>query len=155
FDDQEALLEAYRRGELTTDFVAVVRFQGPRANGMPELHSLTPTLGVLLDRGLKVALVTDGRMSGASGKVPAAIHVTPEAACGGPLARVRDGDIIALDAHSGRLEIRVDPAEFAARPQARATTPSDQGFGRELFGWMRRGAGPAEAGASILFEGAA
>ena len=155
FDDQEALLEAYRRGELTTDFVAVVRFQGPRANGMPELHSLTPTLGVLLDRGLKVALVTDGRMSGASGKVPAAIHVTPEAACGGPLARVRDGDIIALDAHSGRLEIRVDPAEFAARPQARATTPSDHGFGRELFGWMRRGAGPAEAGASILFEGAA
>jgi len=155
FDDQEALLEAYRRGELTTDFVAVVRFQGPRANGMPELHSLTPTLGVLLDRGLKVALVTDGRMSGASGKVPAAIHVTPEAACGGPLARVRDGDIIALDAHSGRLEIRVDPADFAARPQARATTPSDHGFGRELFGWMRRGAGPAEAGASILFEGAA
>jgi phosphogluconate dehydratase len=155
FDDQEALLEAYRRGELTTDFVAVVRFQGPRANGMPELHSLTPTLGVLLDRGLKVALVTDGRMSGASGKVPAAIHVTPEAACGGPLARVRDGDIIALDAHSGRLEIRVDPAEFAARPEAGATTPSDHGFGRELFGWMRRGAGPAEAGASILFEGAA
>ena len=155
FDDQEALLEAYRRGELTTDFVAVVRFQGPRANGMPELHSLTPTLGVLLDRGLKVALVTDGRMSGASGKVPAAIHVTPEAACGGPLARVRDGDLILLDAHAGRLEIRVDPAEFAARPQARATTPSDHGFGRELFGWMRRGAGPAEAGASILFEGAA
>ncbi|WP_333587498.1 phosphogluconate dehydratase [Phenylobacterium sp.] len=155
FDDQDDLLEAYRRGELTQDFVAVVRFQGPRANGMPELHSLTPTLGVLLDRGLKVALVTDGRMSGASGKVPAAIHVTPEAACGGALAKVRDGDIIRLDVHAGRLEIKVDAAELAARPAAAPARPSDHGFGRELFGWMRRAAGPAEAGASVLFDEAA
>src|SRR5690606_1073526 len=112
FEDQEELLEAHRRGELHRDFIAVVRHQGPRANGMPELHSLTPTLGVLLDKGFKVALVTDGRMSGASGKVPAAIHVTPEAATGGALARVRDGDVIRLDAHAGRLEIKVEPAEF-------------------------------------------
>ena len=151
FDDQDALLEAFRRGELTQDFVAVVRFQGPKANGMPELHSLTPTLGVLLDRGLKVALVTDGRMSGASGKVPAAIHVTPEAADGGPLSRVRDGDLILVDARTGRLEIKVDAAELAAREPARACE-RQTGFGRELFGWMRRAAGPAEAGASVLFE---
>jgi len=151
FDDQDALLEAFRRGELTQDFVAVVRFQGPKANGMPELHSLTPTLGVLLDRGLKVALVTDGRMSGASGKVPAAIHVTPEAADGGPLSRVRDGDMILVDARTGRLEIKVDAAELAAREPARSCE-RQTGFGRELFGWMRRAAGPAEAGASVLFE---
>jgi len=151
FDGQDALLEAFRRGELTQDFVAVVRFQGPKANGMPELHSLTPTLGVLLDRGLKVALVTDGRMSGASGKVPAAIHVTPEAADGGALSRVRDGDLILVDARTGRLEIKVDAAELAAREPARSCE-RQTGFGRELFGWMRRAAGPAEAGASVLFE---
>ena len=102
FDSQEALREAFRAGRLDKDFVAVIRFQGPRANGMPELHKLTPTLGVLQDRGYKVALVTDGRMSGASGKVPAAIHVTPEAAEGGALARIRDGDVIRLDAPAGR-----------------------------------------------------
>jgi phosphogluconate dehydratase len=154
FEDQEELLAAHRRGELNRDFIAVVRHQGPRANGMPELHSLTPTLGVLLDKGFKVALVTDGRMSGASGKVPAAIHVTPEAATGGPLARVRDGDLIRLDAHAGRLEIKVEPGEFAARPLS-PRPRSGFGFGREYFGHMRAAAGPAEAGASVLFEDAA
>src|SRR5262249_48435271 len=118
FDDQEALLEAHRRGELNRDFIAVVRFPGPRANGMPELHPLTPTLGVLQDKGFKVALVTDGRMSGASGKVPAAIHVTPEAAGGGPLAYVRNGDVIRLDAEAGRLDIRVDRSELMRREAA-------------------------------------
>ena len=153
FDDQDDLLAAYKRGELSRDFVAVVRFQGPKANGMPELHSLTPPLGVQLDKGFKVALVTDGRMSGASGKVPAAIHVTPEAADGGALAYVRDGDILRLDAQAGRLEIKVEPAELFAREPARAK-PSGFGYGRELFGWMRRAAGPADAGACTLFEAA-
>jgi phosphogluconate dehydratase len=153
FDDQDDLLAAYQRGELNRDVVAVVRFQGPKANGMPELHSLTPPLGVQLDKGFKVALVTDGRMSGASGKVPAAIHVTPEAADGGPLAYVRDGDIIRLDAHAGRLEIQVEAAELFARPPACAK-PSGHGYGRELFGWMRKAAGPADAGACTLFEAA-
>jgi phosphogluconate dehydratase len=150
FDDQEELLAAFQRGELDRDFVAVVRFQGPRANGMPELHSLTPTLSVLLDRGRKVALVTDGRMSGASGKVPAAIHVTPEAACGGPLARVRDGDIIRLDAHAGTLAIKVDERELAAREPA-ARGGHHTGFGRELFGWARATASAADEGACTLF----
>jgi phosphogluconate dehydratase len=154
FEDQEDLLAAHKRGELNRDFIAVVRFQGPRANGMPELHSLTPTLGVLLDKGFKVALVTDGRMSGASGKVPAAIHVTPEAAMGGMLGRVRDGDLIRLDAHAGTLEIKVETSELMARPQATCRA-SGFGFGREMFGWMRRCVGPAEAGASVLFEDAA
>ncbi len=151
FHDQEQLLAAHRRGELNRDFVAVVRFQGPQANGMPELHSLTPVLGVLQDKGFRTALVTDGRMSGASGKVPAAIHVTPEAAAGGALALVRDGDIIRLDAHAGVLEIKVDPATLRARTPA-SPPPAQAGFGREMFGWMRRGAGPAETGASVLFE---
>jgi phosphogluconate dehydratase len=153
FDDQDDLIAAHRRGELNRDFVAVVRFQGPRANGMPELHSLTPPLGVQLDKGFKVALVTDGRMSGASGKVPAAIHVTPEAAGGGPLAYVRDGDILRLDAHAGRLEIKVETAELMSREPARARA-SGFGYGRELFGWMRGAAGPADAGACSLFEAA-
>jgi phosphogluconate dehydratase len=153
FDDQDDLLAAHKRGELNRDFVAVVRFQGPKANGMPELHSLTPALGVLLDRGFKVALVTDGRMSGASGKVPAAIHVTPEAVDGGPLARVRDGDVIRLDAENGVLEIRVSPEELMSRTPAVARA-SGFGYGRELFGWMRRAAGPADAGACSLFEAA-
>jgi phosphogluconate dehydratase len=153
FEDQESLLAAHKRGELERDFIAVVRFQGPQANGMPELHSLTPTLGVLLDKGFKVALVTDGRMSGASGKVPAAIHVTPEAASGGPLAYVREGDVIRIDAEKGLLDIQVDPRELMAR--ARAAAPvSPGGYGRELFGWMRRAAGPADAGACTLFEAA-
>jgi phosphogluconate dehydratase len=150
FDDQDDLLGAFEAGRLTGDFIAVVRFQGPTANGMPELHNLSPTLGVLLDRGQKVALVTDGRMSGASGKVPAAIHVTPEAIEDGPLAYVRDGDIIRIDAEAGVLEIKVDAA--ALRRRAPATCrPRQHGFGRELFGHMRRAVGPAEAGASVLF----
>ena len=153
FEDQEALQAAYHRGELDKDFIAVVRFQGPRANGMPELHNLTPPLSVLLDKGFKVALVTDGRMSGASGKVPAAIHVTPEAADGGPLAYVRDGDLIRLDAHKGTLEIKVDPKELMARDRA-CGGPSQTGYGRELIGWKRRAAGPADAGACTLFEAA-
>ena len=154
FEDQEALLAAHRRGELNRDFVAVVRFQGPKANGMPELHSLTPALGVQLDKGFKVALVTDGRMSGASGKVPAAIHVTPEAADGGPLAYVRDGDIIRVDARTGALDIKVAPEELMRREAARQSERSDRGYGRELFGWMRRTAGRADAGACALFEAA-
>ncbi|HWA60243.1 MAG TPA: phosphogluconate dehydratase [Caulobacteraceae bacterium] len=149
FDDQEDLLDAFKRGELDRDFVAVVRFQGPKANGMPELHSLTPTLSVLLDRGRKVALVTDGRMSGASGKVPAAIHVTPEAANGGPLAYVRDGDIIRLDPHAGTLEIKVENL-LAREPARRPNTHF--GYGRELFGWMRNTASHADEGASVLFS---
>jgi phosphogluconate dehydratase len=150
FDDQDELLAAFRAGELEGDFVAVVRFQGPKANGMPELHNLSPTLGLLLDRGQKVALVTDGRMSGASGKTPAALHVTPEAIEGGPLAYVRDGDIVRLDAEAGVLEVKLDPAVLAARKPATARL-AQTGFGRELFGHMRRAVGPAEAGASVLF----
>jgi len=153
FEDQEELQAAYHRGELNKDFIAVVRFQGPRANGMPELHNLTPPLGVLLDKGFKVALVTDGRMSGASGKVPAAIHVTPEAADGGALAYVRDGDVIRVDALNGTLEIKVDEHELRSRPRA-ACPPSGPGYGRELFGMMRRAASTADTGACSLFEGA-
>ena len=151
FDNQDDYLAAFKRGELDRDCVAVVRFQGPRANGMPELHSLTPPLSVLQDRGRKVALVTDGRMSGASGKVPAAIHVTPEALTGGALARVRDGDIITLDAEAGTLTMAIDPAEFAARPAA-TPPPEGIGHGRELFAAFRGLAGAADAGASVLFE---
>ena len=150
FDDQDELLAAFRAGELGGDFIAVVRFQGPRANGMPELHNLSPTLGLLLDRGQKVALVTDGRMSGASGKTPAALHVTPEAIDGGALALIRDGDILRLDAEAGVLEARVDPAVLRARAPA-TVSPAQFGYGRELFGHMRRAVGPAEAGASALF----
>jgi phosphogluconate dehydratase len=153
FHDQEELLAAHKAGKLDCDFVAVVRFQGPQANGMPELHSLTPPLGVQLDKGFKVALVTDGRMSGASGKVPAAIHVTPEAIDGGMLARVRDGDVIRLDAHAGTLEIKVTMEELMGRDPARPPT-SGHGYGRELFGLMRRAASPADAGACSLFEAA-
>jgi phosphogluconate dehydratase len=153
FEDQEDLLEAHKRGELERDFIAVVRFQGPQANGMPELHSLTPALGVLLDKGFKVALVTDGRMSGASGKVPAAIHVTPEALDGGPLARVRNGDVIRLDAHAATLTIQVDERELKRREPAKPPHPG-HGYGRELFAHMRRAAGPADAGACTLFEAA-
>ncbi len=152
FADQAELAEAFKAGELERDFIAVVRFQGPKANGMPELHKLTPFLGVLQDRGFKVALVTDGRMSGASGKVPAAIHVSPEAIDGGPLARVRDGDIIRVDGETGELFIRVDAAEWAARELA--PPPSDRGigYGRELFAFMRNAFSPAEKGASAFTE---
>ncbi|GLS80132.1 phosphogluconate dehydratase [Paracoccus marinus] len=148
FDDQNRVKAAFQAGEFTQDTVVVVRFQGPRANGMPELHSLTPTLSVLLDRGLRVALVTDGRMSGASGKVPAAIHVTPEAATGGPLARLRDGDLVRVDAVAGTLEC-LEP-DFADRtPATYDPDASAHGMGRELFAAFRAHVGPADEGAGI------
>ena len=150
FDDQAAFIAAFKAGELDRDVVAVIRFQGPQANGMLELHSLSSIMGILQDRGHKVALVTDGRMSGASGKTPAAIHVTPEAAAGGVLARVRDGDLIRLDADAGLLDIKVDADELARRPEGRPSADSDHGFGRELFVHMRRTAGPADQGASVF-----
>ncbi|RKE86152.1 phosphogluconate dehydratase [Rhizobium sp. AG855] len=152
FHDQQELQDAFKAGKLEKDFIAVVRFQGPKANGMPELHRLTPPLGVLQDRGFKVALVTDGRMSGASGKVPAAIHVTPEAVDGGPIARIKDGDIIRLDAIAGTLEVLVDAAELASRDNATTDLDANEfGMGRELFASFRRIAGPADQGASVLF----
>jgi len=151
FDSQEALQQAFKAGELERDFVAVVRFQGPRANGMPELHKLTPPLAVLQGKGFKVALVTDGRMSGASGKVPAAIHASPEALAGGPLAKVRDGDVIRLDAVAGTLQALVDPVSWAAREAATLSEASAEdnghGLGRELFAGMRRNVISAEEGA--------
>jgi phosphogluconate dehydratase len=151
FDSQEALHAAFQRGELERDFVAVVRFQGPQANGMPELHKLTPPLAVLQGKGFKVALVTDGRMSGASGKVPAAIHVSPEALAGGPLGKVRSGDVIRLDAAAGTLGALVDGAEWAAREAAAMSTRQAEdagyGLGRELFAGMRRNVLSAEEGA--------
>jgi phosphogluconate dehydratase len=137
---------------MARDVVAVVRFQGPKANGMPELHKLMPPLGVLQDRGHRVALVTDGRLSGASGKVPAAIHVTPEAVDGGPIALVRDGDIVRVDAVAGTLEVLVDADEWASREVATADLSGNEwGIGRELFASFRRIVGPAEAGATVLF----
>ncbi|MEY5100951.1 MAG: hypothetical protein RJA36_3670 [Pseudomonadota bacterium] len=151
-ESQQALSELYKQGALNRDFVAVVRFQGPRANGMPELHKLTPILGVLQDQGHKVALVTDGRMSGASGKVPAAIHVSPEALSGGAIARVRDGDMIRLDCDAGVLELEVSEAELAQRPLSQPDLAANgAGYGRELFGLFRRNAGLAEHGGSPLF----
>jgi len=153
FSDQNAVLTAFKAGELERDVVVVVRFQGPAANGMPELHKLTPSLGVLQDRGFKVALVTDGRMSGASGKVPAAIHITPEAKTGGPLARLVDGDVVRVCAETGMLEALVDPAEWSARALA-AAVPEDMGVGRELFALMRRYTDPAERGGSAMLAAA-
>lgn len=153
FNDQQELQDAFKDGKLNRDFIAVVRFRGPKANGMPELHRLTPPLGVLQDRGFKVALVTDGRMSGASGKVPAAIHVTPEASECGPISLIRDGDIIRLDAISGTLEVLVPAAELAKREPARADLSANEwGMGRELFAPFRRNVGPADQGASVLFH---
>ncbi len=149
FSSQTAVKAAFKAGEFTTDTVVVVRFQGPRANGMPELHSLTPMLSVLQDRGLKMALVTDGRMSGASGKVPAAIHVSPEAAQGGPLARLRDGDIIRLDAIAGTLSVLAD--DFDSRPVVLPDLSDNAfGIGRELFEVFRQHVGSAETGASLV-----
>ncbi|MEV4259343.1 phosphogluconate dehydratase, partial [Spirillospora sp. NPDC049652] len=151
FGSQAELQAAFSAGELDgRDLVAVVRFQGPAANGMPELHKLTPPLSVLQDRGHRVALVTDGRMSGASGAVPAAIHVSPEAAAGGPLARVRDGDVVRLDADKGLLEVLVPEDEFAAREPAAPPSDPVHGTGRELFGAFRRAVGPAERGAGVF-----
>jgi phosphogluconate dehydratase len=152
FHSQQDLNLAFKNGELTGDFIAVVRFQGPKANGMPELHKLTTVLGILQDRGQRVALVTDGRMSGASGKVPSAIHMTPEAADNGPIGRIREGDMVRLDAIKGTVEVLVDAAEFAARPQASADLSDNEfGMGRELFASFRALAGPADHGASVLF----
>jgi phosphogluconate dehydratase len=149
FFDQDAVLAAFKAGELERDVIVVVRFQGPRANGMPELHKLTPSLGVLQDRGFRVALVTDGRMSGASGKVPAAIHVSPEALGGGPLSKLRDGDMVRLSAEEGSLEALVPADEWDARDPA-APPPPPLGTGRELFAFMRHGADEAERGGSAM-----
>ncbi|WP_379062977.1 phosphogluconate dehydratase [Mesorhizobium sp. UC74_2] len=151
FHSQQGLNDAFKAGELTGDFVAVIRFQGPKANGMPELHKLTTVLGILQDRGQCVALVTDGRMSGASGKVPAAIHVTPEALEDGPIARVHDGDIVRLDGEAGTLEVLVPAGEFAVRSSASADlSEHEYGLGRELFAGFRQMAGRADHGASAF-----
>ncbi|MEO8444532.1 MAG: phosphogluconate dehydratase [Gammaproteobacteria bacterium] len=151
FDDQDELLARFKRGELNRDFVAVIRFQGPRANGMPELHKLTPALASLQDAGFHVALVTDGRMSGASGRVPAAIHVSPECLAGGPLGKVRNGDVLRLDGISGSLDAKVSPDEWARREPATADLAANQyGTGRELFQAARTNALAAEAGASTF-----
>jgi phosphogluconate dehydratase len=151
FHSQEELHAAFRNGELNRDFVAVLRFQGPKAIGMPELHKLMPPLGVLQDRGHRVALVTDGRLSGASGKVPSAIHVTPEAAAGGAIAKIRNGDVIRLDAPAGRLDVMVADDVWAQRPHAEADlSASHVGVGRELFGVFRGAVGSADEGAAIF-----
>jgi phosphogluconate dehydratase len=152
FDDQGDFLMAFQEGTLTGDLVAVIRYQGPSANGMPELHKLTPALSSLQDRGQKVAIVTDGRMSGASGKVPAAIHMTPEAADGGPIARIQDGDLITVDGEAGTVELHVHAADLAARPlTGRALTDDEwSGTGRDLFAIFRRQVGPADRGASVF-----
>ena len=153
FEDQASVAAAFKAGELDRDVVVVVRFQGPRANGMPELHKLTPSLGVLQDRGHKVALVTDGRMSGASGKVPAAIHLTPEAAVGGPIARLQDGDMVRLCARTGAITVLVEDTALAARPAA-TQPPQPMGTARELFAMFRTGSDDAEAGASAMLVAA-
>ncbi|MBZ9775106.1 phosphogluconate dehydratase [Mesorhizobium sp. CO1-1-8] len=151
FDSQQGLNDAFKAGTLTGDFIAVIRFQGPKANGMPELHKLTTVLGILQDRGQRVALVTDGRMSGASGKVPAAIHVTPEAVEEGPIARIHEGDIIRLDADAGTLEVLVPAGDFALRRTADADLIGNEfGFGRELFAGFRQLVGRADHGASAF-----
>ncbi|WMW81969.1 phosphogluconate dehydratase [Undibacterium cyanobacteriorum] len=156
FDSQDALVKAYKAGQLNQDFVAVVIFQGPQANGMPELHQFTPVLGSLMSAGHKVALVTDGRMSGASGKVPAALHVSPEVAQGGPLGKVRDGDLIELNVHTGELRALVDEATWAARSNpniadSAASQNNGYGYGRDLFVAQRRVVTSPEQGASTLF----
>jgi len=153
FEDQHELDIAFNAGELEKDFIAVVRFQGPKARGMPELHKLTPPLGVLQDKGFKVALVTDGRMSGASGKVPAAIHLCPEALDGGLISKIKTGDMILLDGESGELTLLVEESELAARENALfKVNGHHQGMGRELFGFMRRNLSSAETGACSLFD---
>ncbi|EXS30103.1 phosphogluconate dehydratase [Acinetobacter sp. 742879] len=152
FDSQEAVQAAFDRGELHRDFIAVVRFQGARANGMPELHRLTPVLGVLQDQGFHVALVTDGRMSGASGKVPAVIHLSPEALLNGPIAKVQTGDMLIIDAEAGGLDVEIDDDVWQSRPVAQPEHQAENevGFGRELFGVFRAAAAPAEHGASVF-----
>ncbi|GAB3442916.1 phosphogluconate dehydratase [Phycicoccus ginsengisoli] len=150
FTDQVGFLQAFSRRELDRDVVVVLREQGPSANGMPELHALTPSLGVLQKRGYAVALVTDGRMSGASGSIPAAIHVTPESVHAGPIAKLRDGDVVRVDAVTGRLDVLVDEAEFADRLPAARVTEEGVGTGRELFGAMRSAVGRADEGAHVF-----
>ncbi|GHE83245.1 phosphogluconate dehydratase [Thalassotalea profundi] len=153
FEDQHELDIAFKAGELEKDFIAVVRFQGPKARGMPELHKLTPPLGVLQDKGFKVALVTDGRMSGASGKVPAAIHLCPEALDGGLIAKIKNGDMITLNGDTGELTLDVNEQELATRENAQfQVNGHHQGMGRELFGFMRRNLSSAETGACSLFD---
>jgi phosphogluconate dehydratase len=150
FDSQENVLEAFKAGELARDVIVVVRFQGPRANGMPELHQLTPALSSLQSKGFKVALVTDGRMSGASGTVPAAIHVSPECVSGGPLGKVRDGDILRLDSVAGTLDAHVPSAVWDTRTNAEADLSGNQhGVGRELFRLFRANAAEAEYGGGV------
>ena len=149
FNDQQPVKDAFNAGEFTEDTIVVVRFQGPQANGMPELHSLTPTLSILQDRGIKVALVTDGRMSGASGKVPEAIHVSPEAALGGPLAKLQDGDLVRVDAHTGQLECLEEGFEDRA-PISIDLSANNSGLGRELFDVFRNNVGLATAGAGVV-----
>lgn len=151
FESQDALVSAYKAGQLNQDFVAVVIFQGPQANGMPELHHFTPVLGSLMSAGYKVALVTDGRMSGASGKVPAALHVSPEVSQGGPLGKVRDGDLIELNVHTGELRALVDEATWATRTNPVISIDSSYGYGRDLFAAQRRVVTSPEHGASTLF----
>ncbi len=151
FHSQEAFMQAFKAGQLDRDFVAVLLFQGPRANGMPELHALSPALGLLQDKGRHVALVTDGRMSGASGKVPSAIHVTPEALDAGPIGFVRDGDIVRLDAEAGILEVLVDPQVWRERTLVAPDLSANQfGMGRELFGMFRQSVGTAEEGGATF-----
>jgi len=153
FEDQHELDVAFKAGELEKDFVAVVRFQGPKARGMPELHKLTPPLGVLQDKGFKVALVTDGRMSGASGKVPAAIHLCPEALDGGLIAKVQNGDMIIVNGETGELTLDVSQLEHNARENAKfKVNGHHEGMGRELFGFMRQNLSSAETGACSLFD---
>jgi phosphogluconate dehydratase len=152
FDDQDDMMAAFKRGELDKDFIAVIRFQGPKSNGMPELHKLTPPLGLLQDKGYKVALITDGRMSGASGKVPSAIHMCPECADGGPLAKVRNGDMIYLNTETGEVNVLVDKDEFNARkPAVNSAKDHHHGMGRELFAGFRLNASSAETGATNVF----
>ena len=151
FESQNALVQAYTKGELNKNFIAVVIFQGPKANGMPELHQLTPVLGSLMSAGFQVALVTDGRMSGASGKVPAALHVSPEVEQGGSLGKVRDGDMLELNVHTGQLRALVDEEEWAARSLPKMKMNTNEGYGRDLFLLQRRVVSTAEQGASTLF----
>ena len=152
FENQEQVMQAFEAGELERDFIAVVRNQGPRANGMPELHKLTPPLGVLQGKGFNVALVTDGRMSGASGKIPAAIHLTPESKAGGMIARIQNGDEILLDARNGQLSLNISDAELKARQPA-GDDPAAQawGIGRELFDGFRARVSSAEQGAMSIY----
>jgi phosphogluconate dehydratase len=151
FESQESLQSAFKRGELERNFIAVVRYQGPKANGMPELHGLMPPLGALQDKGFKVAIVTDGRMSGASGKVPSAIHMSPEALDGGLLARIETGDMIRLDTEKGELMLLVAEEVLAARVAGSVDlSGSRHGFGRELFAAIRHSVGTAEEGAAVF-----